>query len=165
MSEAGPNRWQALAQNVAFSRPGAWLFSRTLHHVDRFLLRLTGGRLSVPRLLGGVPVVLLTTTGAKSGKARTVPVLGLRDGDHWLLVASNWGRDHHPAWYYNLRANPEVTLTHVDVSTRYVAEEATDDDREEYWQKAMQTYPGFERWQDRTGEREIPMVVLHPIEA
>ena len=121
---AQPALWQRFVQRIAATRPGSWLFSHTLHHVDRFLMGVSGGRLTVPGLLAGLPVVWLTTTGAKTGKERTLPVLGLRDGDRWVVVASNWGNETHPAWYYNLRANPEVELTYREQRGAYVAREA-----------------------------------------
>jgi len=74
----------------------SWFFSHTLHHVDRGLLRLSGGRVSIPGALAGLPVIRVTT-GAKTGTERTVPLVGLRDGERWVLVASNWGRERHPS--------------------------------------------------------------------
>lgn len=154
--------WQRLTQRIASSRPGAWLFSYTLHYIDRVLLGLSGGRLSIPELLAGVPVVRLTTTGAKSGRERTVPVLGLQEGENWIVIASNWGSERHPAWYHNLKANPEVELTVADETEPYVAREATGEERNEYWDVAVETYMGFEPYRRRSGDREIPIVVLEP---
>lgn len=148
-------------QKLPSTEVGARVFSHTLHHVDRVLLGISGGRVSVPRLLAGLPTVRLTTVGAKTGKERTVPVLGLRDGETWVLFASNWGDDRHPAWYHNLRANPAVELTHGDRTRRYVAREATEDEREEYWERATDLYVGFEPYRRRT-DRRIPVVVLEP---
>lgn len=159
------SRWQRAMQRVAASRPGSWLFSHTLHHIDRVLMGVTGGRASIPGLLAGLPVIRLTTTGAKSGKQRTLPVLGLPDGDKWVVVASNWGQDHHPSWYYNLTANPQVTVTHRDRSAEYVAREATEDEWETYWDQATDLYVGFEPYQRRSGDRSIPIVVLEPADA
>lgn len=156
--------WQRLAQRFASSRVGAWLFSYTLHHIDRVLMRASDGRVSIPRTLAGLPVIELTTTGAKTGKKRTVPLLGFQDGEDWFLVASNWGDDGHPAWYHNLMANPKVTLSHNDQTGRYVAREVSGDERDEYWQQASEAYPGYERYQQRTGDRQIPVVVLIPEE-
>ncbi|MFB6170688.1 MAG: nitroreductase/quinone reductase family protein [Haloarculaceae archaeon] len=148
-------------QKLPSTRPGAWLFSRTLHHVDPVLMRLSNGRVSIPRVLAGIPTVRLTTTGAKTGKERTVPVLGLADGERWVLFASNWGGDRHPAWYHNLRADPEVELAHDGESERYVARDATEGERETYWPQARELYVGFAAYQRRT-DREIPIVVLEP---
>lgn len=146
------------------SRPGAWLLSHTLHHVDRLLLGVSNGRYSIPEVFAGLPVVQLTTTGAKSGREHTVPVVGLQDGDDWILVASNWGGERHPAWYHNLRANPEVELAVADDPEPYVAREATEAEYEDYWEWAVDVYPGFRAYRRRSGDREIPIVVLEPAE-
>lgn len=156
--------WQRLVTRLVSSRVGSWICSYTLHHIDNALLRLSDGRVSTPQLLAGLPVVRLTTTGARTGKERTVPVLGFRDGDEWFLIASNWGAEGHPAWYHNLKANPEVTLRHDDQTGRYVAEEVTGERRESYWRQANQLYPGYEAYRRRSGNRHIPVVVLRPIE-
>ena len=109
-----PRWWQRLLQRLASTRTGAWVFSRIAHRIDRVLLGLSDGRVSTSRVLAGVPTVRLTTTGAKTGLDRTVPVMGIPDGENWVLIASNWGGDSHPAWYHNLSANPEVVLTYGD---------------------------------------------------
>jgi len=96
-------------QKIAASRLGAWFFSRTLHHFDRICLKLTGGRLTLANLLSGLPVVVVTTTGSKSGLPRTLPLLYISDqpdSRRFAIVASNWGQRHYPAWYFNLKANP-----------------------------------------------------------
>lgn len=136
--------------------------SRTLHHIDLFLMRITKGKVSVPKTLGGLPVVRVTTIGAKTGRERTVPLLGMRDGEKWVLVASNWGNEKHPAWYYNLRANPEVRLSHKEQTNQYTAREATEEERPEYWEQAKELYPNYENYQQYAGGRQIPIVVLTP---
>ena len=143
---------------------GTRLLSRTLHYVDLFLMRLTDGRISVPGSLLGLPVVRLTTAGARTGKERTVPLLGLRDGGNWVVVASNWGGERHPAWYHNLRADPEVKLTYGGQTDRYVAREATGRERAEYWERAKEFYPDYETYERTAGDRHIPVVVLTPME-
>jgi len=160
----GPQWWQRPAQLVAASRTGSLVLARVLPRVDRALLSLSGGRASVPQLVAGIPVVELTTTGARTGRERTTPVLALRDGERRVLVASNWGRERHPAWYHNLRANPEVELTADGRTERYVAREATGDGREAYWEWAATVYPGFEAYRRRSGDRTIPVVVLEPVD-
>lgn len=158
-----PRRWwYRLNRRLAATSVASWVYARTLHHIDRVLLRATGGRVSVPGVFAGLPVIRLTTTGAKTGKRRTVPVLGFRDGDRWIVVASNWGQDDHPAWYYNLSANPEVEVTHRDRTATYEARDATGEEREEYWQQASEAYVGFEAYRNRTDDRELPIVVLAP---
>lgn len=161
---AEPRWWQRLLQIFPSSRVGAELFSRIAHPTDLLLMRLSDGRISTARLLAGLPTVRLTTVGAKTGKKRTVPVMGMQDGKRWILVASNWGEDEHPAWYHNLRANPEVELTYKDETNRYVAREATTTERPEYWDQAQDMYRGFEAYRRRSGDRRIPIVVLTPTE-
>lgn len=156
--------WQRLVQRIASLRVVSWIFSHTLHYLDRILMRLSGGRVSIPRQLAGLPVVQLTTIGAKTGKERTVPLVGLRDGEDWVLVASNWGSERHPAWYHNLQANPAVELTHDEETERYVARDATEEERAEYWERASELYPGYEAYRERSGDRQIPIVVLEPAE-
>ena len=93
----------------AFGRSavGNWYLKRVAPRIDPPLLRLTGGRVSS---VYPVPVMLLTTTGAKTGQPRTLPLLYVTDGDRLLLIASNYGKTSHPAWYRNLVANPKVEV-------------------------------------------------------
>ncbi|CAN5427432.1 nitroreductase/quinone reductase family protein [soil metagenome] len=157
-----PNELQRFLQLIPASRAGAWLFARTLHHIDRLLLSVSGGRLSIPGLTAGLPVIQLTTIGAKSVQLRTVPVAGLSDGDKIVLVASNFGQAHHPAWYHNLRAHPEATLVLPTHSAIYMAHEATPTERALYWPLAADFYRGYPVYQQRTGGRIIPLMVLIP---
>jgi deazaflavin-dependent oxidoreductase (nitroreductase family) len=140
---------------------GAWLFSRTLHHIDPLLLRLSDGRVSIPQVLAGLPTIELTTIGAKSGKERTVPVLGLPDDEKWVVFATNWGGKRHPAWYHNLRGTPEVEVSYKGETKTYTARDADPEERSTYWERAKEMYVGFEAYQRRT-DREIPIVVLSP---
>lgn len=159
-------RWyQKIVQWTAATAAGSWLYSRTLPHIDRFLLDVTNGRIALPELLAGFPVVKLTTTGAKSGKPRSTPLLGIRDDEKWVVVASNWGSSRHPAWYHNLRANPDVKVTDDNETGVYRAREASGEEYEEYWRLARRHYAGFEAYARRSGDRDIPIVVLEPIDA
>lgn len=159
-----PRWWQGVIQWIAGTRVGAWLLSHTAHHIDRLLLTLTGGHLSTSELLAGAPTIQLTTIGAKSGKERTVPVMGLPAGENRILFASNWGDQRHPSWYHNLRANPEVTVTTNGQTTRYTAREVTGEERATYFRRAKELYPPFEAYHRRAGNREIPVIVLEPID-
>jgi deazaflavin-dependent oxidoreductase (nitroreductase family) len=145
------------------SDPGTWFFSRVLHHIDRPLLRATDGTLSVPDKLAGMPVALLTTTGAVTGKDRTVPVLAFRDGEAWVVVASNWGRDDHPDWYHNLCSTPEVTVTRNGTTERCRARTLSGQRRAEYLNMLTDRYIGYKRHQERTS-RQFPIVRLTPVE-
>ena len=123
---------------------------------------LSKGRLSVPSLVTGLPVVMLTTIGAKSNLTRTVPVVGMREGETVILIASNWGSTRHPAWYHNLRAHPDATLDIHGRRGTYVARPVTAAEREQYWQRAANLYRGFSAYAQRTGGRDIPIMVLTP---
>lgn len=150
-------------RDVSASSPVSWLLARTLHHVDGFVFRLTRGRHTASSLLAGLPVVMLATTGARSGITRTVPVLGIPDGERIVVVASGYAQSiRPPAWYFNLRANPEARVT-VDGITRDVyAYEAEGEEKERLWTMAVRTYPGFTDYQKRVSDLSIPIMVLSP---
>ena len=156
------NWLQRIVKRITSSRPGAWFFSHTLHHMDCAVIRLSKGRHTLTAMLGGVPVVTLTTTGARSGRPRTVPLVGIEDGEDVFLIASNWGRARHPAWYHNLRANPEAQVSIRGRARTYVAREAVDAEREVYWRRAVSIYAGYAAYAQRTGGREIRVMVLTP---
>jgi deazaflavin-dependent oxidoreductase (nitroreductase family) len=152
-------RW---SDRLPSSRLGALVFAHTLYLVDRPLMRITNGRLSLPGLLSGLPIVLLTTTGARTGQPRTAPLVGIPDGDKVVLIASYYGRPHHPAWYYNLRKHPEAQLDLPGRSGTYVASEVFGAEREDYWRKAVALYAGFAAYERLAGGRVIPVLVLTP---
>ncbi|MEW5985353.1 MAG: nitroreductase family deazaflavin-dependent oxidoreductase [Chloroflexota bacterium] len=154
---------QRIVQRITSSRPGVWFFSRTAHHLDRVALRLTDGRQTLSGLLAGVPVVTLTTIGARSGQPRSVPLIGVVDGERVALIASNWGSLRHPAWYHNVRANPQATVTIGGRSQICLARPASEEERERYWQAAVRLYPGYAAYARRTGGRVIPVMVLEPL--
>jgi deazaflavin-dependent oxidoreductase (nitroreductase family) len=158
-----PHWWQRSAQAVASSRYGSMLASRLLPRVDRAVLRLSGNRFTFSSVVSHVPVVMLTTTGAKSGLPRTVPLLAFPDGKKVVLIASSFGNSKHPAWYLNLRANPQALLAfHGQPAHPYVAREASGAERELYWQRAARAYAGYNAYKTRASGREIPVLVLEP---
>jgi F420H(2)-dependent quinone reductase len=146
---------------IASSKPGAWFFVNVANRIDKHLIPATGGRISsVP----GQPVLAMETTGAKSGQARRTPLVFAADGDRIVLVASKGGSPKHPAWYHNLKANPDVQVwAPKGRSGRYRAREAEGEERERMWQLACENYPGYETYQQRTGGRRIPVMVLEPV--
>ena len=156
-------RWHhRITRKLISARSVAWLLSRSAHIVDRFLMRVTNGRQSTATLLTGLPVICLTTIGARSGRSRTVPLLGIPDGENLILIASNWGQGHHPAWYYNIRTNPDVHVQRDGQTRLYIAREAAGDERQRCWHIAVQCYPGYEAYKKWTDGREIPVIVLAP---
>ncbi len=162
LPESHPNRLQQFLQKVPASKPGASFFARTLHYLDRNLMRVTGGRFSLPGILAGIPVVTVTTTGAKTGRPRTVPLVAFGDGKKVILIASNWGQKHHPAWYLNLRSDPHARVLVDGREGRFIAREAGDDEREKYWEMADSLYFGFRLYRQRAGDRKIPIMILEP---
>jgi deazaflavin-dependent oxidoreductase (nitroreductase family) len=116
--------------------------------------------------LGGLPELNLTTIGAKSGLARSVPLVYVRDEANpgsFALIGSNWGQKHYPAWYFNLKANPQATAVIDGKKGEYVAREVSGAEYERFWQKAMSLYVGYRNYKERIhGGRNIPIVVLSP---
>ena len=154
-----PNPIQRGLRRLIATAPMAWALAHTIHHLDRTVLSLSGGRTTAAALFTGLPIIGLTTVGARSGQPRTVPLVGIPDGDRLILIASNWGQAKHPAWYHNLRANPRVTVTHAGRSETYLAREVSGEERERCWLQAVKLYPGYRNYAARAG-REIPVVVL-----
>jgi deazaflavin-dependent oxidoreductase (nitroreductase family) len=147
-------------RRFAASGPGSWFFARVLHHIDRPIYRLTGGRYTLASLVSGLPVVMITTTGARSGVQRTLPVLGLPTPDGLAVIASNYGQERHPSWYYNLRANPQGYVTVHGVRSAFRASEAQGDVRARIWQEGLNVYPGWSQYERRASHREIAVFVL-----
>lgn len=162
MEPEAPRRpwWDRLAVSVVSSKLGASFFRRVMHLVDRPLLRLTRGRLS---FASSYPVLLLTTTGAKSGKSRTLPLLYVERDDGIAIIASRFGSTRHPGWYHNLRANPQATVEIKGERRTYTARQAEGDEREEIWSQAANMYDGYETYAARAG-RKIPVMILTPAE-
>lgn len=104
---------------------------------------------------------LIDHVGAKSGKKRTSPLLYIEDGDNVVIVASKGGYEKSPAWFYNLKANPDTTVQIGGEIRPVRARVASEEERERLWPKAVDVYPSYQQYQDRTS-REIPVVVLEP---
>ncbi|HEX5763268.1 MAG TPA: nitroreductase family deazaflavin-dependent oxidoreductase [Solirubrobacterales bacterium] len=126
------------------------------------LYRVSGGRIG--ETIPGVPgkMCLLDHVGAKSGKKRTAPLLYVRDGDDVVLVASKGGYPKHPAWFHNLKANPETTVQVGGERLAVRARVATAAERKRLWPKAEEAWPGYRTYQARSEGREIPIVILEP---
>ncbi len=156
------NGLQKVIRRFAASGPGAWLFARVLHRVDRPVHRLTKGRYTFASLVSGIPVVMLTTTGAKSGRPRTVPVLGIPTQGEVAIIASNFGQYRHPGWYHNLRAHPDAEVVIDGRRQRVRAVEADGEQRAEIWREGLRVYPGFGQYERRASHRRISIFVLTP---
>lgn len=156
--------WQRLIKRLVSLKPLAWLFARLLHHVDLRVLRWTKGRASLTSALTGLPIVTLTTIGAKSGLPRNLPLVGIPHGEEIVIIGSNFGQKHHPAWVHNLRVHPQAEVTLHGVRRTYRARQVEGEAREQLWRMAVHYYPGYENYRRWAGKREIAVFVLTPID-
>ncbi|NJC95069.1 MAG: nitroreductase family deazaflavin-dependent oxidoreductase [Anaerolineales bacterium] len=156
-----PNAIQKFIHRFLMLRPVSAFLAKVLHHADAFMLRLTRDRHSVAELVG-LPIVQLTTVGAKTGIRRVVPLVGVLDRETIALIASSFGRKHNPGWYYNLKAHPECSVYFNGRSGTYIARETEGDERDHYWQIALSYYAGYEKYETRAAPRRIPVIVLEP---
>lgn len=156
------NLVQKAIRRFAAGGPGAWVFARVAHRLDRPIYRATRGRYTLASLVSGIPVVMLTTTGARSGQARTVPVLGLPTPDGVAIIASNFGQYRHPGWYHNLRAHPDASVVVEGERRRVRAVEAEGERRARIWEAGLRVYPGFAQYERRASHRHISVFVLEP---
>jgi F420H(2)-dependent quinone reductase len=137
-----------------------WPVTRHVMGLHTAVYKATGGRIghSFP---GAPSTLLLNHVGARSGTKRTTPLTYFRDGENLVIVASKGGYPKNPAWFHNLRANPDTTVQ-VGTERRPVhARVADPEERKRLWPKAIETYAGYRGYQERTG-RQIPLVILEP---
>ena len=135
------------------------LLVRALSITHLAVQRLTRGR--VLDRVAGMPVLLLTTTGRRSGKPRTRPLTFFRDGPAYVVVASNGGAERAPDWSLNLARNPRAVIVIGRHELRVTARPATTAERERLWPQIVATHTAYARYQERT-RRTIPMLVLDP---
>lgn len=113
--------------------------------------------------LRGVPIILLTSVGAKSGKLRKTPLMRVEHNGEYAVVASKGGAPEHPVWYHNLKKNPHVELQDGPVKKDYTAREVTGDDKVAWWERSVAVWPDYAEYQAKT-DREIPVFVLTPMD-
>jgi deazaflavin-dependent oxidoreductase (nitroreductase family) len=147
-------------------RPSTHRIIKVMSVVHRRLYHASGGRLGKKWHVGsavfkGVPICLLTTTGAKSGLPREVPLLYMQDGDRVVVVASQGGLPGNPQWYYNVLANPDVQVRVLRTVRPMRARVATPGERAELWPRLVELYADFASYASWT-EREIPVVICEP---
>ena len=140
-------------------RPFTWFLVNVGNRVDPVLMKVSGGRIKTTVV---APTVLLTHRGARSGRERTTPLTYFTDGEDVILIASRGGHEHNPAWYHNVRANPEVELWNGGGGGPYLAAEAEGAERDRLWTLATEYYPGFADYARRAAGRRIPVVVCRP---
>lgn len=154
------NAFHRAMRGFIATKVGVTLFRPTAHHADRLAGKLTGGRRSAAWYLTGVPAVMLTTIGARSGEPRVVAVFPIPHPEGLAVIASNYGGAKHPAWYHNLKANPHATVTVEGDTWGAVARLAAPHERDEIWAKGLKIYPGWRKYETRAGERQIEAFVL-----
>jgi F420H(2)-dependent quinone reductase len=145
-----------------YSRLSHSLGARGLRAVGRLnvpVYRLTRGR--VGGKVGKGPVLLLTTTGRRSGEPRTAPVLYLADGDNYVVINTNAGNQKTPAWSLNLRADPEAEVEVKGRRTKVRARLAEGEERADLWRRSMEQYSGWDFYESKL-DREVGVFVLEP---
>ena len=140
------------------TRPMGWLSRWIIWKLDPVLLRLTGGRIGLAR---PIPTALLETRGARTGQPRRNAVIYFHDGERVTIMASKLGMPHHPAWFHNLRAHPDVTFGGRPFRAEVVEDEA---ERARLWELADRVFPAYATYRERAAQagRTIPLVRLVP---
>lgn len=149
-----------LVRRTAATRPMSKVYGVIQQPLDQLAYRLSRGRATVSSWLAGVEITILTTTGARTGQPRTLPVLGVPDGDGVIVIASNFGRPRNPSWYHNLRANPHATIVLGGVTREVVARELDGDERAAGYRLGEEIFPGFTHYRQWAGNRRIPVLRL-----
>ena len=163
MEEPSYSALSRFIQTLGSTKAGAWFFAKVLHHVDGYIYRFSNERITLTALLTGLPVVTLTSTGARTGLPRSTHLLFARDADNsekFAVIASNFGQSHYPSWYYNLKANPEAVANIQGKSYSVISYEADGEEYEHYWQIFVNVYKGYPEYQKRVTNRHIPIMVL-----
>ena len=156
-----PNTFQKLIHRFAMLRPVSGFFSTRMHRIDGMVLKFTNGKHTFSEIAGW-PIVQVTTIGAKTGRPLTLPLMGFFNGENIGLIASSFGRQHNPGWYYNLKAFPECDVQFNGRAGKYVARESAGEEREKYWRLAVSYYKGYELYAIRAAHRQIPVMILEP---
>jgi deazaflavin-dependent oxidoreductase (nitroreductase family) len=147
-------------QNAASRRWAGPFLSRTLHPLDRATFRATGGRHTVAGILAGLPVIMLTTIGARTGEQRTMPLLGIPIGGDMAVIGSNFGTQPTPGWVYNLEADPRGTVAYRDRTVAVTARRADPAEIEHAFDLAAAAYGGFAAYRERAAHRDIRVFIL-----
>ena len=139
--------------------PNNRLMVKVTSTLNKCLYRATGG--VIGGRFGKANILLLTTTGRKSRRKRTTPLLYIKDGDDFVLIASNAGDDRNPGWWVNLKADPHGRVQIGWAKTDVTARQTTPEEKARLWPRIIDVYPGYDEYTTRT-TREIPVVILTP---
>lgn len=136
-------------------------FMRWATRLQVAVFRASKGRL-MNKFIGGYPVCVVTTKGAKTGKTRRIALIHLPHGENKLLVASQGGMPRNPVWYYNIRAHPEIRIMVGGEDKPYLARRVSDEEKAALWPHLLSLYPDFDEYQART-DRNIPVFLCTPV--
>ena len=156
-----PNTFQKFLHRFVMLRLVTAFFADKTHIIDGAIFKLTKGKHSLSEYLGW-NIVQVTTIGSKTGKPHRIVLVGLIDGEKIAVIASNFGRKPYPGWYYNLVKNPICDVQLNGVSEKYVAREIHEEEYEKYWQMAVDSYAGYQKYKERASHRRIPLLLLEP---
>ena len=156
-----PNAFQRLIHQFIMLRPVTAFFANKIQLVDQLENKLTAYKYTLSEFAGW-NIIQLTTIGAKTNQPRTTPLVGLLDDEKIVLIATSFGREHNPGWYYNLKANPLCNVLFKGTSKIYVARETNGEERERYLKMAVAQYAGYQKYKERAAHRHIPVMVLEP---
>lgn len=143
--------------------PAVRFFMRWATRLQVAVFRASKGRL-MNKFIGGYPVCVVTTTGAKSGRIRRIALIHLPHGANKLLVASQGGMPRHPLWYHNIVAHPEIQIMVDGEEKTYIARQVGDEEKAALWPHLLSLYPDFDQYQART-DRNIPVFSCHSVSA
>jgi deazaflavin-dependent oxidoreductase (nitroreductase family) len=155
-----PNVLQRGVQALASTRPGAWCFSKTLAPMDRAMTKITRGRTSVPAVLAGLPVLVLTSVGHKSGRPRRSYLIAVPFEDRLALLGTNFGQPRTPAWVFNLEAQPRAAVSFHDVTRDVIARPATDPERAAVLARSTSVYGGYVKYEKRITGRQLRIFII-----
>ena len=153
--------YRGIVNRFSTTRFGSWLARTLAARLDPWLYRVSKGRITST----GVPTIpqfVLTTTGRKSGQPRSVQLGYLADGDDFVVVASNFGQEHHPAWSYNLAADPAATVEVDGVRIEVRATELSHEEKDAIWPRLDEVVPQFRTYRSRT-DRDIHIYRLRRV--
>jgi deazaflavin-dependent oxidoreductase (nitroreductase family) len=157
-----PNPIQRAIQAFGATRPGAWFFSKTLAPMDRAVSKLSRGRTTVPAIFAGLPVLLLTSSGRRSGQPRHHHLIAVPYADSLALLGTNYGQPRTPAWVHNLEANPDAAVSYGGVTREVRARPATESERDAVLARSRSVYGGYVKYQQRITGRRLRIFILEP---
>jgi deazaflavin-dependent oxidoreductase (nitroreductase family) len=155
-----PNGVQRRVQRLASRAWAGSMLSKTLFPLDKMSFRLSRGRHTAASLLAGLPVILLTTVGARTGKARTKPLLGIPTDDNLAVIGSNFGTAATPGWVYNLEANPSAVVEYRGRTVPVAARRASAGETDRAFALAAAVYAAFPAYRERAAHRDIRVFIL-----